>query len=204
MARRRNQLNTGTSFLAIVAAGKGGVGKTTLATLIADQAALAEHPIAPFQVDDQRRLGEMLGERVHTIVPDYEAAMRSPRALTSPFAPLYNACAAAGQGGPSPMVDIGPNHVELSTMWMRKSELGEDLDAWGCQACGLRSGAGRDRVAAPGDRDNPALRSRPAGRHARLRREPARRALRRPQVPARARPSSSGTNSCRLSATGTT
>lgn len=131
MTRRRTAHNTSSSTFAIVAAGKGGVGKTTIATLIADQAALAEHPLAPFQVDDQRRLAAMLGARVHTILPDYELAMRSPRALTSPFAPLYNACAAASQGGPSPLLDVGPNYVELCTMWMRKAELGEDLATWG-------------------------------------------------------------------------
>lgn len=131
MTNRKSRLAEGGPFLAIVAAGKGGVGKTTLATLIADQAVLAEQPLAAFQVDDQRRLGAMLGARVQTIVPDYEAALRSARALTSPFAPLYNACSAAGQGGPSVLLDAGANRVELTSMWMRKAELAEDLTAWG-------------------------------------------------------------------------
>lgn len=68
----------------------------------------------------------------------------SPRALTSPFSPIYNACAAAGQGGPSPLIDVGPNYVELSTMWMRKAELGEDLAVWGVKRL---SRLGRDGVA---------------------------------------------------------
>ncbi len=131
MANRRSVLKSRTSLLAIVAAGKGGVGKTTLATLIADEAALADHPLSAFQVDDQRRLEAMLGARVHTIAPDYEAALRSPRALTSPFAPFYNACAEAGRGGPSGLLDVGANRVELVTLWMRRAEIGEDLAAWG-------------------------------------------------------------------------
>ncbi len=56
--------------LVVVASGKGGVGKSTLATLVADLWTLAGQPFQPFRVDDQRRLGAMLGARVGTIVPD--------------------------------------------------------------------------------------------------------------------------------------
>ncbi|PJI54239.1 hypothetical protein CTI14_17850 [Methylobacterium radiotolerans] len=117
-----------------VASGKGGVGKSTLATLIADLWTLAGRPYRPFQVDDQRRLGAMLGARVATIVPDYEAAMRAPRALTGPFAPLYDACAEAPRTEACVLLDVGANRVELTALWARKAELQEDLAAWGMSA----------------------------------------------------------------------
>ncbi|WP_146056511.1 hypothetical protein [Methylobacterium sp. V23] len=117
-----------------VASGKGGVGKSTLATLIADLWTLAGLSYCPFQVDDQRRLEAMLGARVATIVPDYEAAMRAPRALTGPFAPLYDACAAAPRTGASVLLDVGANRVELAALWARKAELQEDLSAWSMPA----------------------------------------------------------------------
>lgn len=120
--------------LVIVASGKGGVGKSTLATLVADLWTLAGQPFQPFQVDDQRRLGAMLGARVGTIVPDFEAAMRAPRALTGPFAPLYNACAECARSGAGVLLDVGANRVELTALWARKAELQEDLEAWGMGA----------------------------------------------------------------------
>lgn len=122
------------AHLAIMASGKGGVGKSTLATLVADLWTLAGHACRPFQVDDQRRLGTMLGARVATIVPDFEAAMREPRALTSPFAPLYNACAAAAAARSSVLLDVGANRVELTALWARRAELQEDLTSWGLPA----------------------------------------------------------------------
>lgn len=131
MATRRTLLKSRTSTLAIVAAGKGGVGKTLLSVAIADQATLAGIPLTAFQVDDQRRLEAMLGARVHTIAPDYEAALRSPRALTAPFAPLYNACAQAGPAGHLGLLDVGADRVGLVTLWMRRTEFHEDLAAWG-------------------------------------------------------------------------
>lgn len=122
------------SQLSIVASGKGGVGKSTLATLIADLWTLAGQAFRPFQVDDQRRLGAMLGTRVATIVPDFEAAMREPRALTSPFAPLYNACADATTTNSCVLLDVGANRVELTALWARRAELQEDLTQWGLPA----------------------------------------------------------------------
>lgn len=117
--------------LVVVASGKGGVGKSTLATLVADLWTLEGHRFQPFQVDDQRRLGAMLGARVGTIVPDFEAAMLGPRALTGPFAPLYNACAECARTGASVLLDVGANRVELTALWARKAELQEDLESWG-------------------------------------------------------------------------
>lgn len=119
--------------LVVTASGKGGVGKTTLATVIADLWAIAGRPYRPFQVDDQRRLGAMLGARVGTIVPDFEAAMRSPRALTGPFAPFYDACAEQAAAGGDVLLDVGANRVELSAMWASEAELQDDLDAWGME-----------------------------------------------------------------------
>lgn len=120
--------------LVITASGKGGVGKTTLATVTADLWALAGRSYRPFQVDDQRRLGAMLGARVGTIVPDFEAAMRAPRALTSPFAPFYDACAEQAAAGGDVLLDLGANRVELTAMYARKSDLQEDLDKWEMEA----------------------------------------------------------------------
>ncbi len=120
--------------LVVVASGKGGVGKSTLATLVADLWTLAGQAYRPFQVDDQRRLGAMLGARVATIVPDYEAAMRAPRALTGPFSPLYDACAETSQTAACVLLDVGANRVELTALWARKAELQEDLTAWGMSA----------------------------------------------------------------------
>ena len=122
------------AHLLMAASGKGGVGKSTLTTLVADLWTLSGHAYRPFQVDDQRRLGTMLGARVNTIVPDFEAAMREPRALTSPFAPLYNACAEAVAAKSSVLLDVGANRVELTALWARRAELQEDLTLWGLPA----------------------------------------------------------------------
>lgn len=119
------------STFAILVNGKGGVGKTTLATLIADLWTLVGQAYRPFQVDDQRRLEAMLGAQVGTIVPDFEAAMRHPRALTGPFAPVYAALCEARATGYHVLLDAGANRVELTAMWTRKAELQEDLTTWG-------------------------------------------------------------------------
>ncbi|MFL1873613.1 hypothetical protein ACIKT0_00010 [Hansschlegelia beijingensis] len=116
--------------LVIVGSGKGGVGKSTLATTVADLWTLAGQPFRPFQVDDQQRLGAMLGSRVATILPDLEAVMRTPRALTNPFASLYNACAGAAQSKSCVLLDVGANRTELTAMWARMAELDEDLAVW--------------------------------------------------------------------------
>lgn len=117
--------------LVIVASGKGGAGKTTTATVTADLWSLADRPYLPFQVDDQRRLAALLGARVTTVLPDFERVMREPRALTSPFAPLYTACKEAATKGTNILLDVGANRVELTTGWMRRVELAEDLTVWG-------------------------------------------------------------------------
>lgn len=114
----------------VVASIKGGVGKTLLASVVADCATLAGQTLTVFQVDDQRRLEALLGARVQTIAPDLDAVMRSPKALTAPFAPLYTACLAAAAGGPAILLDVGANRVENTTLWMQKVELAEDLREW--------------------------------------------------------------------------
>jgi hypothetical protein len=115
----------------ILANAKGGVGKTTLATLIADLWTMTGQIYRAFQVDDQRRLEAMLGAQVGTIVPDFEAAMRQPRALTGPFAPVYTALSEAAGTGHRVLLEAGANRVELTALWTRKTELQEDLTAWG-------------------------------------------------------------------------
>ena len=87
MTRRRTALNTSSSFLAIIAAGKGGVGKTTIATLIADQAALAEHPLVPFQVDDYTRWRLMEGLDDIGLTLQHEAEITAFEATREPWRP---------------------------------------------------------------------------------------------------------------------
>lgn len=132
MTARKQVLQTTTSALSIVAAGKGGVGKTTLAIALADMATVGGDCLRAFQVDDQKRLEGFL-PGVITIAPDFELAMRQPRALTTPFAPFYTACDAAGREGGHVLLDVGANRVDLAAMWMRKAELQEDLTTWGTQ-----------------------------------------------------------------------
>lgn len=123
--------STPTSDFLTLGNAKGGVGKTTLATLIADLWTMTGRPYRAFQVDDQRRLEAMLGAQVGTIVPDFEAAMRQPRALTGPFAPVYTALGEAARTSGHVLLEAGANRVELTALWMRKTELQEDLTAWG-------------------------------------------------------------------------
>ncbi len=118
----------------ILANAKGGVGKTTLATLIADLWTMTGQAYRAFQVDDQRRLEAMLGAQVGTIVPDFEAAMRQPRALTGPFAPVYTALSEAAGTDRKILLEAGANRVELTALWTRKTELQEDLTAWGVRS----------------------------------------------------------------------
>lgn len=77
--------------------------------LIADLWTMTGRPYRAFQVDDQRRLGAMLGAQVGTIVSDFEAARTGGQVL----------------------LEAGANRVELTALWMRKTELQEDLTVWG-------------------------------------------------------------------------
>jgi len=112
---------------------RGGTGKTTTSLTFADLMALNGVEVAAFQVDEQPQLQTLLGRKVVSLLPQLGAASQ-PRALTSPFAPLYKACQLAAADGGVVLVDVGANMISLIARWLRDVELQEDLDAWGVRA----------------------------------------------------------------------
>jgi hypothetical protein len=120
--------------LILVANIRGGCGKTTVALTVADTLALAGHAVRPFQVDDQPQLARLMGQEVTSLLPDLGEVGTNPRALTAPFAPLYDACMAAPETGTTILVDVGANMVSALAQWLKDVALQEDLSAWGMTA----------------------------------------------------------------------
>jgi hypothetical protein len=120
--------------LIVVANVRGGCGKTTVALTVADTLALAGYPVQPFQVDEQPQLARLMGQEVTSLLPDLGQVGNNPRALTAPFAPLYDACMAAPETGSAVLVDVGANMVSALARWLKDVALQEDLSAWGMTA----------------------------------------------------------------------
>lgn len=110
---------------------ESAVGKTMLATALADYFTLAGHAFVAFQSDDKPRLQQMLGTAVASLRPDPERLLTEPALLRTAFTPFYTACAEIRTSGASVELDAGAKDVEIVCDYCREVELDQDLRDWG-------------------------------------------------------------------------
>jgi len=120
-------------FLAMTASKKGGVGKSTVALLIADAAKLNGIELTVIQVDDQNRLEQTIKQSVITIRIPFREARKNPALLSQVFDPVFAAIESMAAGGPSVLIDLGPTEVDYFVEWAKLVELDQDLLEFGIE-----------------------------------------------------------------------
>ena len=116
-------------FVVLTVAQKSA-GKTHLLLTVADLMALNGYRFSAFQVDDQKRLSEMLGEKVIDLRPDPDRLIEDPTLMTRALTPFYEACRRAIPSKTSVLLDCGANETEAMANFLRDVDLDEDLIAW--------------------------------------------------------------------------
>ncbi|MEY9706436.1 hypothetical protein [Bradyrhizobium diazoefficiens] len=116
-------------FVVITAAQKSA-GKTHLMLTVADLMAINGFAFSAFQVDDQKRLSEMLGEKVIDLRPDPDRLIEDPTLMTRALTPFYEACRRAIPSKTSVLLDCGANETEAVANFLRDVDLDEDVVAW--------------------------------------------------------------------------
>lgn len=116
-------------FIGLSASQKSS-GKTHYTTFLADILTLNAMPFQVFQIDDQNRLRDMIGDCVIDLRanPDLiiEDSTTSMRALT----PFYDAVLQAAQNGCRTLLDSGANQTEYLANFLRDVGLAEDIQSW--------------------------------------------------------------------------
>jgi len=109
--------------------GQKSGGKTHLATLVADMLVVNEFSFTAFQIDDQKRLGHMIGDVVD-LRPDPDRLIEDPTLLMRALAPLHEAARVAGQNRTSILLDTGANEVENLGNFLHDVGFDEDANDW--------------------------------------------------------------------------
>ena len=133
---KKTHLLISTSFVAFFAMQKSA-GKTVGATFTADVLTINGYPLDVFQIDDQKRLSNMLGSAVVDLRPDRDRLIDEPTLLTTAISPLYDAVKAARGGKRAILLDTGANEVESLTNFLEECEFDEDAKAWGIPLLGF-------------------------------------------------------------------
>lgn len=115
---------------AVLTAAQKSAGKTHLLLTVADLMAINGYRFSAFQVDDQKRLAEMLGEKVIDLRPDPDRLIEDPTLMTRALTPFYEACRRAIPDKTSVLLDCGANETEAVANFLRDVDLDEDAVAW--------------------------------------------------------------------------
>lgn len=110
----------------------GGVGKSTLTTIVAMAFGLVDAPIDVFELDEQGKLARFLGGEVtclHGARLDTDAD--GDRDLVPVFAPLHQALVAMPQSNRSAVLEVGGALTAVWNAFIRETDLQEDVTALG-------------------------------------------------------------------------
>lgn len=125
----KKQVLITTSFAAIFASQKSA-GKTHAATFVADALTLNQFPYRAFQIDDQKRLGHMIGEVVEDLRSDPDLLLEDPTLATRAITPFYDSVRHAAAERCAVLLDTGANEVENLTNFLDEVGYAEDIKAW--------------------------------------------------------------------------
>lgn len=115
---------------ACVTASQKSSGKTHLMVTLADMFAVNGYGADYFQIDDQRRLSHMLGQRVIDLRPDPDLIIDDPTLMTRALGPFYEAMRQAKTSKRIVAIDTGANEIENFANYLRDVDIEEDLQAW--------------------------------------------------------------------------
>lgn len=111
----------------------GGVGKSTLCTIVAMAFGLVDAPIDAFELDEQAKLARFLGSAnvrcLHGAKLDADAD--GDRDLVPIFAPLHQALVDMPQTGRSAILEVGGALTAIWNGFIRETDLEEDIAAIG-------------------------------------------------------------------------
>lgn len=117
--------------LIVVANGKGGVGKTTTALLLADLLDMAEADVILMEIDTRKRLSGYLGEAVNSLeIPSHRDIRGNRDALIQTYDPVLDAL----EESDTVLLDIGANEDQLFFEWARLGYLADQLAELGATA----------------------------------------------------------------------
>ena len=128
MSTDKKSLNSGTSAIGLsggwfnitVANARGGVGKTTSATIIADLCQLAGVPLALMQIDKRRRLSAFMGDSSVTSIEPL--SLKEARTKGNTSFQAYDPVADLMKRG-NTLLDIGANEDRSYFDWAQYSQL---------------------------------------------------------------------------------
>ena len=119
-----------TSFAALFASQKSA-GKTVLATYVADVLTVNGYALDVFQIDDQKRLSNMLGSKVVDLRPNPDLLIDDVTLLTRALVPFHDAVSGARDGRQAVLLDTGANEVENLSNFLEAVGYAEDTQLWG-------------------------------------------------------------------------
>ena len=120
------------THIAIVASGKGGIGKSLLSLAIADLFDLNEQTLQLYQLDDQQRLEKTIGQSVVSLdIQTLKLARRDPTAITKVFEPLYKGIEALQDSNTTLLLDVGATQTGNLIDYAGLIDLQEDLELFG-------------------------------------------------------------------------
>lgn len=106
-------------------------GKTTFATFTIDALTLNGVDTRVQQIDDQRRLSDMLGSVVEDLRPSREAVFEDSTILSRALVPFYNAACEAAAARSAVVLDVGANEVEILATTLTDVGYDEDMQKAG-------------------------------------------------------------------------
>jgi hypothetical protein len=110
----------------------GGVGKSTLTTIIFMAFGLVELPLDVFELDEQKKLSRFLGNDVQCLHgAKLDTDTDGDRDLVPVFAPLHQALVAMPQSKRSAVLEVGGALTAVWNTFIRETDLDEDITAIG-------------------------------------------------------------------------
>lgn len=105
-------------------------GKTMAATLFADLLTLNGISFRAFQVDDQKRLSHMIGEKVVDLRPNPDLLIDDPTIAMRALTPFYDSVSASADDKFVTLLDCGANQVENITTFCIVIGIATDAVTW--------------------------------------------------------------------------
>lgn len=134
MAKKTTLLKS-TSLITVTS--QKSCGKTTFTTFLIDALTVNGDKYMAFQVDDQKKLELMIGDKVVDLRPDPDKLVDDPTSAIRALTPLYDAlrnAALVEEEKKFIVLDVGSNMTEVVTNFKRDVELAQDIAAWGVSA----------------------------------------------------------------------